>query len=236
MASASTSSELSQQHQELLEVEQLLQDSPHDESLLQLKADLLELIAVTQATVKSTEKSTENSNASLEEVVAHQGTTSIDTPNNDEEQISGWTTLETGVGKRNLEDKSEETQQVPFDLRTSDPPVNVDDRPQKKKKLSSSPAKEFQIPVHLQPNEKDSKSEMNRKKRAVKALKNQWRTHRKEHEANKKQKSWQDFQKRGKSGTSTGSSMFSTSNDGHTKVGVVGGRSMTDFASRKRHK
>ncbi|KAL7557113.1 hypothetical protein ACA910_002402 [Epithemia clementina (nom. ined.)] len=234
--------ELEQQQQQLLEIEQLLEAAPNDQTLLDLKTDLLELIAVTtansgkipvaEASPLPVEDAGTSTNPSDEKP---------DPGSHDEAQISGWSAISSEQSKRPLEDISGVAQEehVPANVAGVAPEDDQVDtqqeRPHKKKK-SSAPPKEFVIPPHLQPDEKDSNAEANRKKRAIKALKNQWRTQRKEQEAYQKQKSWQDFQKRGKGSSSASSSIFSTSTDANAKVGVVGGRNMTDFASRKRHK
>jgi hypothetical protein len=55
----------------------------------------------------------------------------------------------------------------------------------------------FHVPRHLVIDpEADSQGEQNRKRRAIKALKNKWRGEKKEAEARTKQKSWQSFQKK----------------------------------------
>jgi hypothetical protein len=55
----------------------------------------------------------------------------------------------------------------------------------------------FQVPRHLVIDpDADSQAEQNRKRRAIKVLKNKWRIQKKEAEARSKQKSWQSFQKK----------------------------------------
>ena len=221
---------MEEQQQQLVEIDQLLQDSPDDPSLLALRVDLLELIAVTsgEKALKINEAAStlsENEVTSSNEVLERQSL--------DEGHISGWSTADSSKSKRPLEDDNltgndHETDGAGHEPQTQQRP------PKKKKKASALTTKEFVLPSHLQPDENDNKAEANRKKRAIKVLKNQWRTQRKEQEANQKQRSWQDFQKRAKSNSSN--SMFATSTDAYAKVGVVGGRNMTDFASRKRHK
>lgn len=163
-----------------------------------------------------------------------------DKPSDDEGKISGWSTITSAQAKRLPEDDLRGSTEQEADVVAAAGGGSEEHAQQqthghkRKKSSSSSPSNEFIIPPNLKPDEKDSRGEANRKKRAIKAMKNQWRTQRKEHDANKKQKSWQDFQKRGKAGST--SSIFSTSTDTNAKVGVVGERNLTNFASRKRHK
>jgi hypothetical protein len=134
----------------------------------------------------------------------------------------------------------------------------------KKSKLVTSGKvnKEFEVPPHLIPNEGDSESDKNKKRRTIKALKSKWREKQKEMESEKKQQSWQSFQKKKSNSTSANKergSIFSTADIGNSKVGVVAttsttpsnsnqsstflsvstaasGRQMTGFSERKRHK
>mmetsp|Transcript_27772 Transcript_27772/g.64997 ORF Transcript_27772/g.64997 Transcript_27772/m.64997 type:complete len:273 (+) Transcript_27772:59-877(+) len=268
---AAALAELEQQQHQLEEIETLLQSSPDDPSLLSLKADLLELIAVTTSNIPGDETSTipaEQSQQERESTAAAAAAAAAETANdaisgdNGEQvtalndtaaaaQVSGWNTVEKPAPstKRPLEDTSAGD---PNHSMSSAPPAvaagataaeaETTQQQQPAKKKKKSVPKEFVVPAHLQAKDTDSKAEENRKKRAIKALKNQWRAQRKDQEATKKQKSWQDFQtksqrKKSKGGSGGGGgSMFATSTDTGAKVGVVGGRQMTDFVSRKRHK
>ena len=94
--------------------------------------------------------------------------------------------------------------------------------------------KDFEIPEHLKPLETDTEAERNKKRRAVKNLKNKWREKKKEVESTKKQQSWQSFQQKKK--RKGGKSIFATQDGSNAKVGVISAGSMTEFGERKRHK
>lgn len=246
-----TAAALEEQQQQLEEIEKLLSQSPEDPSLLSLKADLLELIAVTTGgVVAATAPIGEEAGGSSTVTQPIADPISVE----DAAQISHWSTVtesasgvkrpleeQVGVTNSTVDEQQQQQQQAKTREVVEETEVlTQESQPNKKKKKTIVP-KEFVVPAHLQPNETDSKAEENRKKRAIKALKNQWRAQRKDQEANKKQKSWQDFQKKKKIGGGSGggaatTSIFTTSTDEGAKVGVVGGRQLTDFASRKRHK
>jgi len=100
--------------------------------------------------------------------------------------------------------------------------------PKKKLKI-----KDFEIPEHLKPKEGDTEAETNKKRRAVKKLKNKWREKKKEVESTQKQQSWQSFQSKKKR---KDKSIFATQEGSNARVGVISANSMTEFGERKRHK
>jgi hypothetical protein len=174
---------------QLADVKALLQASPEDEGLLSLQKDLLELLALTKASLPEQE---ENTDAEPEP----ESTTAVESP-------------------VDLEDSAAAAAAVI--------PTAAAAPPTKKKKLK---VKEFEIPEHLKPKPDDTEAETNKKRRAVKKLKNKWREHKKEVESTKKQQSWQSFQDKKK--RSNKSSIFATQEEGS--------KSMTEFGARKRHK
>jgi len=102
---------------------------------------------------------------------------------------------------------------------------------------------EFVIPEHLKVLDTDTEKERNRKRKAVKAIKNSFRQHQieKAHEA--KKSTWAQFQtkaskKKVPGFVSTGvkrDSIFKTPDAPDAKVGVVGsGQGMTDFDSKRK--
>jgi hypothetical protein len=93
--------------------------------------------------------------------------------------------------------------------------------------------KEFEIPPRFLPLDTDTEAEANKKKRAIKSLKRQHRATVKEAESDKKQKTWQSFQKKKKL---KDGSIFSTHDDDDVKIGVVTSRKKTSFHDRTRHK
>jgi hypothetical protein len=197
---------------QLADVEQLLAASPTDESLLSLKSDLEELLSITK-------QSLENEKRSLSKFE----------PDSLEKALEA--AVETSVGQTD----PSSTQLGEQDTHAFSVP-RAEGEPAEPIKTSKK-AKEFQIPDHLIPRDNDTEAEKNRKRRAIKTLKSKHRQEMKEIESKKKQKSWQSFQKKRKT---KDKSIFSTSQDEGTKVGVVatmgrqsGGPSETE---RKRHK
>lgn len=106
-----------------------------------------------------------------------------------------------------------------------------------KKKKKTEELGEFVLPAHLIPNEADNEKEVNRKRRAAKALKSKWRAKKKELESESRKQSWQTFQKKtSKRKGGAEDSMFSTKEGVDDRVGVSSKKQLTDFGARKRHK
>lgn len=196
---------------QLADVEELLKASPADESLLSLKSDLEELLAITRQSLEDPQKSSAKSE-----------------PNVFEKALEA--AFETSVGQTDSSGAKLGEQEVQTTHIPSAADGAVEPAKKKAKKL-----KEFEIPEHLIPRDNDTETEKNRKRRAIKALKSKHRQEMKEVESQKKQKSWQSFQKKTKI---KDKSIFSTSQDDGTKVGVVAtmGRQSDGPAERKRHK
>lgn len=210
-----TLEQLEEYEKELANVKELLEASPEDESLLTLKTDLEQLVALTKETLSG-------------------GAASYETPS------------EPAAAS---ESKSEESSSVPpSDLPLPPPPpppavaaaeakttatttaAKTSSEPPKKKLKKM---KDFEVPERLVPLDTDSEAEKKRKRRAIKALKSQWRAQKKELETESKKQSWQSFQK--KKGKKKDGSIFST-HDGDAKIGVVAARKKTEFGGRQRHK
>ena len=102
-----------------------------------------------------------------------------------------------------------------------------------KKSKKQKKVKDFVLPDHLVPNDGDTEAQRNKKRRAAKALKHKWRIQKKEIESNNRQKSWQSFQKKS---SSSSTSIFATKEGLNDRVGVVSKKQLTEFGARKRHK
>ena len=211
--SSSSFEQLQEYQSQLVDIEELLQDDPTDESLLKLKSDLLELIALSQEdAAAATATTTTISNDILTSTTEAKQSLSSATILNEFEQT------DHGDVKDDEDQLDQSTQQLP------------------KKKLKK--LKDFEIPSHLQILDTDSEKEKTRKKRAVKLLKSKHREKQREYETTKKQQSWQNFHKKsGKKRTSQPTSIFATQDGILSKVGVVSmGTGMTELHERKRHK
>lgn len=198
-----TTEQIKEYETQLADVEELLKAQPDDAALLSLKKDLNELLALTKASLPSSEQAPqiETTSANVQE--------ETETGND-----GAAASLETAVpGKLPSPQSATEA--------AGETATTAAALPAKKKKLK---LKDFEIPEHLRPKEGDTEAETNRKKRAVKQLKKQWNSKKKDVEATKKQQSWQSFQKKKK--RKDKESIFATQD----------GKSMTEFGERKRHK
>lgn len=196
-----SSDQLEEYESQLADIEELLEADPTDESILKLKSDLVELIALTKEEDDGAEETT---------TTAAESTTTESAPA--DEAVPA----EAPVAAASIPPPDTNTT-------TNEPP---------RKKLKK--VKDFEVPAHLQVLETDNEKEVNRKKRALKALKSKHRSKQRDYESTKKQQSWQNFSKKGKK--SKNKSIFATQEGSNAKVGVVSGGSMTEFGERKRHK
>jgi survival-of-motor-neuron-related-splicing factor 30 len=225
---------LQEYESQLADVVALLEESPDDEGLQSLKADLKELIAITQQSQNDTSHGTGAEAASFAAVVPsvqHGSVAAAITAAADK-------ALADALGETNEDDdefdhnnpRTYEAQVALPDAQT----VVANKAASSKKAISVS--KEFEVPSGLVVLDTDTDAEKARKYRAIKSLKTKWRAKKKELETDQKQKSWQSFQKKKKS--TTDKSMFATSTERDTKVGVVsvGSRQLTSGGQRKRHK
>lgn len=198
---------------QLADVEQLLAAAPTDESLLSLKSDLEELLAITKQSLDDERKEKPGFE-----------------PNVFEKALEA--AFETSVGQKDSSDSPFDEQEVQ-DITA--PSAEGDAAQPAKSSLKK--LKEFEIPDHLIPRDNDTEAEKNRKRRAIKTLKSKHRQEMKEIESQTKQKSWQSFQKKRKI---KDKSIFSTIQDEGAKVGVVAtmGRQSggPTEVERKRHK
>ena len=193
---------------QLADVVALLQSTPDDVALLNLKSDLEELIAITRPLVSPP--------ADACSAAANESDGALETTTAESASIAAFNlTVESAALATHDGDKP--------DLPSKPPPKK------KQKKLSE----EFEVPQRLIVLDTDTEAEATRKRRAIKALKSKWRERKKEAETEMKQQSWQTFQKKKK----TTSRMFGTlEGDNDSKVGVAtSGRHLTQTGERKRH-
>ncbi|KAG7347348.1 hypothetical protein IV203_016053 [Nitzschia inconspicua] len=232
-----TKEQIAEYESQLAGINELLAATPEDESLLELKRDMEELLALSKASLEN-QQSEATSDHSQEEdpeaALAAAGASSESGSLDDLELPTSFATnpdsdfslieaMQNGAAQAAAASAGEEA--------LSDDNNNNNKKSKKKDKI-----KDFVLPPHLVPNEGDSEAERNRKRRAAKALKNKWRERKKELESTNKQKSWQSFQKKTKRKGEDGGSIFSTKDGVTDRVGVVSKKQMTEFGSRKRHK
>jgi len=206
--SADTAAQLQEYEAQLADVQVLFTASPEDESLLALKSDLEELLALTRSSLR-----------------VSKGKQHVTQPQPHMEMQEDIETLHI-LSKDALAPGNAVNASV------NDLTDDVAPTPDKKKKLK---VKDFQIPEHLVPLESDTTPETNRKHRSIKALKNKWRERKREAESAKKQLSWQSFQSKTKRKRNN-KSIFATQDGVNAKVGVISAGSMTEYGERKRHK
>mmetsp|Transcript_13260 Transcript_13260/g.21953 ORF Transcript_13260/g.21953 Transcript_13260/m.21953 type:complete len:225 (-) Transcript_13260:40-714(-) len=216
--------QLQEYESQLADIEELLQADPNDESMLKLKSDLVELIALTK------EDEEEGGAATTEEV-----TTAASTIENPlvETTVQQWDTVvgtETAAAPPLALTIPAAAAAATMTVGSSVTTTSGAEPPKKKLKK----VKDFETPAHLQIQEGDNEKEVNRKKRATKALKQKHRAKKIDYESTKKQQSWQNFSK--KKGSKKKKSIFATQDGVQAKVGVVSGGSMTEYGERKRHK
>ena len=209
-------SEVAEYQSQLDGVEELLQESPEDESLLKLKSDLLELISLVGG-VDETEQDVTALESPLDTSV-EEGVGGDEGDTHEETQVG----RQENEAEQNQPTSSSTTAALPKEQpsnenETSDPSNSS----KSKKKSSKKVTKPFEIPPHLLPLDSDTDAERKRKRRTIKALKSQHRSHVKSYESEKKQQSWLDFSKKKKRKKDT--SIFATGEGLGAKVGVVSG-------------
>jgi len=203
MSSSEQQSQLSEYQSQLSDIELLLAESPDDESLLKLKSDLIELIQLTEQDssdgigLSDNKEGEEHKN----EIRADVSSVQQEQPElqNHQQQKDSSTIAATGTDATSVKSKSSL---------------------KKSKKILSKP---FEIPPHLIPLDSDTDAEKKRKKRAVKALKAQYKATRKTVESEVKQQSWQDFNRKNKRKKLEGESIFKTEDGIGARTGVITG-------------
>lgn len=219
--------QLQEYESQLADIEELLKDAPGDESLLSLKSDLIELVALTKdtlATAGATAPVETNDGADAADDAADSKLAS---------SLQAEVPMTETLGLPTSTDFSGELEAYGIEGAAAVPAEDQavaaasGERPKKKVKK----IKDFEVPQKFLVLETDSEADIKKKRRAVKELKRKHKGIVKEAESQKKKKSWQSFQKKKKS---KDDSIFST-HDGDAKVGVVSSRSNTAFSERTRH-
>jgi survival-of-motor-neuron-related-splicing factor 30 len=205
--------QLTEYESQLADIEEVLQASPEDESLLALKRDLVELISLTKA--GSTATATVISDPELYVETSDQAETQRD-EDDDDEPTKVVTTAD--VSSAGVEVEAAAAAAEPVQQASNKKIQNI---------------KDFEVPAHLVPLETDTEADKNKKRRAIKTLKSKWREKKKEFESSKKQQTWQNFQQKKKR---KDKSIFATQDGDNAKTGVISGGSMTEFGAKKRYK
>lgn len=250
---------------QLADIESLLELDPSDADTQRLKADLVELIALTTgkselAAGAGTEDTSTGAAAASDTAVAAAASSGTEAP------VATAAALQGDVGEGDLQlppgplaaaaPAASPTATIPEQFQIPDetqPPAagaaaaSSLTKEKKTKKKSSKPSvpSQFEVPAHLQPLPSDTDAERKKKTRAIKALKSKWREKTKEVQTIEKQKSWKDFvsggkkrkKRKGVKAASEGS-IFATEDGVTARTGVTksGARGMTEFGDRKRPK
>lgn len=244
--------QIAEYESQLAGIEGLLEESPGDESLLELKRDMEELLALSRAAgVAAGASGGGGANDDDDDDGEHED----DDDEHEEEGDAALSVRERFVNALwaapvAAEAEAEAAAQagvargaLAFPDEEAEGGDNAPDGGGKKKPGGARKEKirDFVLPPHLVPNETDTEAERNKKRRAAKALKNKWRLKKKEAESANRQKSWQSFQKKtGKRDASAAGagagSIFATKEGVADRVGVVSTKQLTEFDARKRHK
>jgi survival-of-motor-neuron-related-splicing factor 30 len=215
MAEIASAQQIAEYESQLASIEELLAESPTDESLLALKADLVELLGLSRADVQP------QSGA-----VVIEPDVSLPSPSSSLEMtVERAVAAGAAAAAIATEDDKPSTRLQPEESGST------------KKKVKK--LKDFVVPPHLIVNENDSEADVKKKRRALKAIKSQHREKRKEVEHEQKQKSWQSFQKKKKTSSSSAggsNSIFATQDSVNDRVGVISRKTKTEFGERERHK
>ena len=205
---------LAEYKSQLEDVNALLSSSPEDESFIQLKDDLLELIELTTQEEGGSQDSSRRSRSQQEPTsTSYSSKAATSTQDHDIAPDQDQTGTDT-------EKPAADAVAAKFDKKTQ-------------KKLK----KAFEVPESLLPLESDTEAQRNKKYRAVKKLKSQFRASQKEYESTKKQSAWLDFSKKKRKKDKSGS-IFKTADNGG-KVGVVttssGPTTSSSTSKRQKH-
>lgn len=218
---ADPQAQLAEYESQLADVNEMLSADPNEESLLKLRDDLTELIALTKSELSGG------------------GTSQHEAAEKPPSVPEKESAVEEGPAQAYLSSTQSTGEATETNASVSAAAVTK----KKKKSKGTSVAETFEIPDHLKPLPSDTDAERKRKSRTVKALKSKWRERKKEAEGIEKQKSWQDFmgKKKKKGGSKRERSIFATEEGVNAKVGVISGTSgvrgnMTEFDGKKRHK
>jgi hypothetical protein len=243
--------EVAEYESQLVNIVQLLEESPDDEALLALKKDMEELLELSRASIEEATTAEESASTTAT-------TTAISDdlplpppppPPFDTTTISDDLPLPPPPVDA-AHESSAANEAPPMAAAHANIYNDVDSGvvqtlasikkvvPHKAKKSSNKKkkVKDFVLPDHLIPTDDDTDAERNKKRRSAKSLKNKYRHEKKEIESSNKQKSWQSFQKKTVGKKSDDSSIFATKEGVNDRVGVVSKKHLTEFGARKRHK
>jgi len=235
-------SSLSEYEQQLSELDSLIaasNNAPPDPTFVQLRSDLIELIALTKATPGHSENIPQNTSTDPVQTV-EKNLISHEAKNPGSPSFVFGET--NSSPKQGLDDEYDN-----LNLAATSPAVAAS--PKASQPSAALPDK-FVIPEKLLPLESDSDAVKDKKRRKIKTLKSKFNEKKKEEERAKKQASWKDFMNTGGKkkkkkgvrgaplkGIAKEESMFRTGTEVNAKVGVVGsGQSMTEYGERKRFK
>ena len=248
--------QLAEYESQLADIEALLEADPSDESVQKLKADLVELIALTKSELESSAvgAGTAGTTGGDEAAAGSAAASSAG-------DTGGALELHLPPPPASAPEAPASVAAIPEQYQV---PATVGDggataaptteeaaaalakaEKKKKKKKKDVVPSEFEIPTHLQPLASDTDAERKKKTRAIKALKSKHREKTKEVETAQKQKSWQDFvsggkKKKKRKGVTGEGSIFATEDGVQARTGVIGGGggrgTVSGFDDRKRHK
>ena len=240
------SHQLAEYEAQLADIESLLELDPSDADTQKLKADLVELIALTKSELA--EGSTDAAPAPAASAASDAATPATDAAPPPELPLgpaaaSAAPAAAVIPAQFQITDATQPKTTAEAAAASS---LAKEKKTKKKSSKSSSVPSEFEVPAHLQPLPSDTDAERKKKTRAIKALKSKWRERTKEVQTIEKQKSWKDFvsggrkkkKRKGVKGIAEGS-IFATEDGVSARTGVSksGDRgSMTDFGDRKRPK
>eukprot|EP00751_Fragilariopsis_kerguelensis_P012830 CAMPEP_0170768148 /NCGR_PEP_ID=MMETSP0733-20121128/6197_1 /TAXON_ID=186038 /ORGANISM="Fragilariopsis kerguelensis, Strain L26-C5" /LENGTH=254 /DNA_ID=CAMNT_0011109473 /DNA_START=174 /DNA_END=934 /DNA_ORIENTATION=+ len=243
----STVEQIVEYESQLISIVQLLEASPDDESLLVLKKDMEELLELSRATIESESSTPKKSVGTISDDLPLLPQPSPPQPVESNTQLKASDNI---YRHPNVKQETATETVPPIDTAKTfndDGSSGGGDEivasmkkapPQKvKKRKKHKKVKEFTLPSHLIPNEEDTETERNKKRRAAKSLKDQWRHQRKEIESENRQKSWQSFQKKtvGKRVVDDGTgSIFATQEGVNDRVGVVSKKQKTEFGGKEK--
>ncbi|KAL3922798.1 MAG: hypothetical protein SGILL_002011 [Bacillariaceae sp.] len=248
-----TPEQIAEYESQLAGINELLEASPSDESLLELKSDMEQLLELSKANLAQQAQQKEGAhNTSESGSIEDLPLPPPPPPRQSGETAASDTpaSFATDVVRLEADATAAAAAQAVENGAAAAAAALSDDQPpdassdlvktttvKKSKKLKKEKIEDFVLPAHLIPNETDSEAERNKKRRAAKALKSKYRAKKKEVESNNKQKSWQSFQKKtNKRKKDDGGSIFATKEGVSDRVGVVSKKQMTEFGSRQKHK
>lgn len=240
-----TQEQIAEYESQLAGINELLNASPDDAALLELKRDMEELLALSKASLEGNQQQEPSNYSSGISGSAAAPSASSPGTLDDDHLPRGLPTditanafdVDPNVDSSYADNSFVEAMQNGTSAAAAALPDDTTPSDKKQSKKKEHIIKDFTLPTYLVPNEADSEAERNKKRRAAKALKNKWRERKKEVESTNKQKTWQSFQKKTKrKGGEEVGSIFATKDGVSDRVGVVSKKQMTEFGSRKRHK